>query len=464
MPHFDPSDAAVWTGGRWSGAPAPGRRIVHDSRAVKPGDWFVALRGERTDGHDYLPDVFARGAAAAIVERGRGSARSGPCLETESPRAALTAMARGHRRTLRGRIIGITGSVGKSTIKEMVAAVLSRAGCVCRNPGNWNNDLGVPLSLLAMNPDDDWGVFELGMNHPGELRDLCDLLQPHWGIMGRIGPAHIEFFPDESAVADEKSALVAALPEDGLAIAACDEPWFERIAARARSRLVRVALDREADYRGQWEPASSRLRVTRPGEAAFEYAVPFPGEHMARNALRAIAAGREAGLSKEDIAAGLCDARLPPMRWMMVNRSGVCWVNDAYNCSPDSLSAALRLFASSPPADRRWVALGGMRELGAHSVDYHRAAGREAAAGPWAGLVCVGERARDIAMGAEQAGYPADRIFRCDTPEEAAHILEMRVRAGDAVLLKGSRGERMEQILEHGQPPANAPASPRPPM
>lgn len=463
MPWLDPSDAASWTGGQWAGAPAPGRRVVHDSRAVQPGDWFVALRGERTDGHGYLADVFARGATAAIVERGRGSARAGPCLETESPRAALIALARGHRQTLRGRIIGITGSVGKSSIKEMVAAVLSRAGRVCRSPGNWNNDLGLPLSLLAMSPDDDWGVFELGMNHPGELRALCDLLRPHWGLMGRIGTAHIEFFRDEAAIADEKSELVAALPADGLAIAACDEPWFDRVAARARSRLVRVALDRDADFRGQWDPATSRLFVTGPDGEAGAYPVPFPGEHMARNALRAIAAGREAGLSAGDIAEGLKHARLPPMRWMTVSLQGVSWVNDAYNSSPDSLSASLRLFAMSPPAERRWVALGGMRELGARSADLHQAAGREAAAGPWAGLICVGERAQGIAEGAERAGYPADRIFRCDTPDEAARILEMRIRAGDAVLLKGSRGERMEMVLEPYQQREAAAAASREP-
>ncbi len=448
MPCFDPSAAARWTGGRWSGAPAPGRRIVHDSRQVEPGDWYLALPGERVDGHDFLRDVFARGATGAIVERGRCAALPGPCLETDHTRTALAALARGYRSTLRGRIVGITGSVGKSTIKEMVASVLSRTGRVCRSPGNWNNDLGLPLSLLAMEPDDEWGVFELGMNHPGELRALCAILQPHWGVMGRIGPAHLEFFKDEAGIADEKSELLAALPADGLAVVACDEPWLDRIAPRTRARLIRVALDAPADYRGAWDTSACRLRVTEPSGAVADYAMPLPGEHMARNAMRAIALGREAGIPPPDIAAGLKATRLPPMRWMEEECGGIRWINDAYNSSPVSLEASMRLFAGAAVDGRKWMVIGGMRELGAQSASLHRAVGREAASGPWAGLVCVGALARPLADGAAEAGCPGERIFRCDTPSDAARMLKTRLVPGDAVLLKGSRGERVEQVLE----------------
>jgi UDP-N-acetylmuramoyl-tripeptide--D-alanyl-D-alanine ligase len=446
MPHFEPIETAAWTGGAWSGVPRPGRRIVHDSRTVRAGDWYVALRGEQHDGHTFLADAFARGATGAVVARGR--AAHGPCLETDDPLAALADLARGHRARLRGRIVGITGSVGKSTVKEMAAAVLAQAGRVCRTPGNWNNEIGVPLSLLAMEPDDAWGVFELGIRHPGEMDPLCALVRPDWALMCRVATAHLEFFGSEAAIADEKAGLLRALPEGGCAVIASDEPWFDRLAASTRARCIRIALDGPADYRGRWNADAGTVTVEEPGGGCATYPLPVPGEHMARNALRAIVAGREAGLDPAAIAAGLAAVRLPPMRWSVTEEGGVRWINDAYNANPASMDAALRAFAREAAPGRGWLVLGGMRELGGASGAMHRALGRAIAGGGWAGLVCVGALAGGLAEGAAEAGWPAAKLARCADAVEAAAWLDARLRPGDAVLLKGSRAEQVDDVWE----------------
>lgn len=449
MPQFLPSDAAAWTRGVWSAPAQPARRILHDSRHVEPGDWYLALRGEHADGHAFLRDAFARGACGAIVERGR--AAHGPCLEVEHSPTALTQLARGHRARLKGRILAVTGSVGKSTVKEMIASILSRTARVCRNPGNWNNDLGVPLSLLAMEPEDDWGVFEIGMNHPGELGPLCELLRPEWGVMTRVGPVHIEFFENENAIAEEKAALLRALPPGGLAFVAADEPWFDQWPVHCRARMVQTALDAavEADITGRWNAATGELTVFVRGGVNFVCRLPLPGEPMARNALRAAAVGMEAGVSPVEIAAGLATFQLPPMRWEETVRTGIRWINDAYNASSISMIAAARTFAESVPASRRWLVLGGMRELGAHSAELHREVGRAVATvSTWAGVLCVGPAAAGIAEGAEEAGMDRGLLRRCADAEAAAQVLHCEARDGDAVLLKGSRGERVERVFE----------------
>jgi UDP-N-acetylmuramoyl-tripeptide--D-alanyl-D-alanine ligase len=437
--------------------PSAARRVVHDSRAVRPGDLYVALRGERWDGHAFVDDAFARGAVGAVVARGAPGG-GGARLVVDDPRRALSRLAHAHRARLRGRVVVVTGSVGKSSVKEMIASVLERAGRVCRNPGNWNNDLGVPLSLLAMEPDDDWGVFEIGMNHPGELAPLCRLLQPAWGVMTRIGPVHLEFFEDEAAIADEKATLFRFLPEDGLAVAAADEPWFERVAMQSPAPVRSLAIAAGADYEGWYDAGARTLTVQESDGARARYRLPLPGEHVARNALRAVAVGREAGVPPEEIAEGLIRFRPPPMRWCEQEADGVRWINDAYNASPLSMAAALRTFAELEIPGGKWVVLGGMRELGARSPDLHRDVGRQAAAQDWAGLFCVGPLGAAIAEGAVQAGFDPRRLFPCRDAADAAGILADRARPGDAVLLKGSRGECMEEVLNQWMARRSAPS------
>ena len=464
MPFFDPDDVVRWTGGRWTAPARPARRVVHDSKAVTAGDLFVAIRGARFDGHAFAAEALARGAAGAVVEADRANAgAAGPLLVVRDTRRALLDLARGHRARIRGEIIAVTGSVGKSTVKEMIASILAQAGAVARNPGNWNNDLGVPLSLLAMEPDTPLGIFEIGMNHPGEIAPLCDLLRPRWGVMTRIGPVHLEFFADEAAIANEKALLFRALPPDGTAVAAADEPWWASMQGAAPCRVVSVALDGPADFRGRLrEGSSATLEVTEPDGACHAYPLALAAGHLARNALRAVAVGRLRGLAAEAVAAGLSAFRPPPMRWEELEYGGLRWINDAYNSSPLSMQAALDTFARMAVEGGRWLVLGGMREMGASSREAHRALGREIAGGPWTGLIAKGELAADIAEGAREAGWNAGRAVRCADAVSAAAAVDERVREGDAVLLKGSRGEQMEEVLtEWGRrhdlpPPAGA--------
>lgn len=450
MPHFPPEALAAWTGGRWTRLPARAPSGVrHETASVRPGDLFVALRGERRDGHEFVREAFGRGAAAAVVGEGFAAAHAdaGPLLMVGDTRRALAALAAGHRARCVARIVGVTGSLGKTTVKEMIAAILAADGPTACTRGNWNNDLGLPLSLLEMDPADRHGVFEIGMNHPGELAPLCALLRPDWGVMTRIGPVHLEFFADEAAIADEKATLVRALPPGGLAVLAADEPWFERVAAAARCRVVTVALaPADADYAGRAGPGGGLVVRERSGAESF-HPLPGPGAAVLRNALRAVAVGREAGIPAERIARALAGFRLPPMRGGEVDVAGVRWFNDAYNASPLSLEEAVATFAASVPG-RRWLALGGMLELGATGPELHRRAGRALAAHRWEGLVVKGPLAAGMADGAREAGFPADRIHRADDARGAAEALAAAGLApGDAILIKGSRGERMEDVM-----------------
>ncbi len=448
MPEFSQEQLVAWTGGRWVGPPVAVRGIGHDTRALEPGAAYLALRGERHDGHAFVDEAFARGARLAVVD-GRGAPRRprGPLLVVGDTLRALDGLARGHRAQCRGLVIAVTGSVGKTTVKDMIAQVLSAAGPVGASRGNWNNRIGVPLSLLRLEPEDRFGVFEAGMNHPGELAPLVDLLRPDWGVLTRVAPVHMEFFDSEEAVAREKAALLRGLDRAGTAVLGADEPWYDLLRGEAGCRVVTVAMSGEASYLGE-HPAGTRvLRVRGPAGDVFDYAVPLPGDPARRNALRAVAVGREAGLAPEAIAEALARFRPPPMRWEETRAGGLLWVNDAYNASPVSMRAALDTFAETEVSGRRWIVLGGMHELGARADEEHRLLGRFAAAGPWAGLLAVGPLGERIAEGAAGAGWGADRCERCATPAEAAAALARRARPGDAVLLKGSRLERIETVL-----------------
>ena len=443
---FTPGELAAWSGGRWRGAaPAGITGFAIDSRAVRPGDCFVALPGAQADGHQFLAAARERGAVCALVRVG-ATCPGLPLLEVADPKPALSDLARGHRARLGGRFIAITGSSGKTSVKEMTADLLSLAGPTARTRGNWNNDLGLPLSLLAMKPDDAFGVFEVGMNHPGELKPLCALLRPHLSVVTCVGPVHIEFFASEEGIAHEKAEVYRALDADGLAVLPADDPWIRVLKSHVHSRSLLVSLQREADYRV--EPGTPpRFVVTEwaSGETAA-FNAPLPGRHVLSNAGLAIAVARQSGIAWDALAQRLAAFRPPAMRWEERAIGGVRFINDAYNANPMSMRAALDAFEQLDVAGRRWLVLGGMRELGAHAEEEHRALGRLVARGPWAGLVAVGEEGvwiRDAARveNLQQARLAADAA-------EAARLLKDLIQPGDAVLLKASRGVRLEGVLD----------------
>jgi UDP-N-acetylmuramoyl-tripeptide--D-alanyl-D-alanine ligase len=428
--------------------PGPITGVSNDTRTLRPGDLFFALRGEGADGHDFVAAALAAGASAAVVAAGRlNPLPAGACLEVDDPAAALRRMAAGYRRALDPLMVGVTGSVGKTTVKEMIAEVLASEAPVARTRGNWNNDLGLPLSLLAMPAATRIGVFEIGMNHPGELAPLCRLLQPDWGVVTRIGPVHLEFFESVEAIAREKAVLLQSLPADGLAILNTGDPYFPILRDAAAARVATVAVGRAADYAAVIPDPGGRLEMEERGGRRYAVRVPLPGRHNAENALLALAAGRERGLSPEAIQAALARVRPPPMRWEASDFGGIRLVNDAYNANPMSMRAALLAFAAEPVPGRRWLVLAGMRELGHAEAAEHETLGREVASGAWAGLVTVGARGRLIAEAARAAGMDPGRVAACPDHAAAAAELSRRVRPGDAVLFKASRGERLETVL-----------------
>jgi UDP-N-acetylmuramoyl-tripeptide--D-alanyl-D-alanine ligase len=444
-------ELAEWCGGVWdSGPPAQVRGVIHNTRDLRAGEVFVALRGARCDGHAFLDDALRQGAAGAVVRRDaeRAGEAGFPLLRVDDPEAALRAMAAGYRHKAAPHIVGVTGSAGKSTVKEMTAQILSTAAPTACTRGNWNNQIGLPLSLLAMPAGTRYGVFEIGMNHPGEIADLCRLLNPAWGVVTNIGPVHLEFFKSVEDIAREKAAMLGALGESGVAFLNRDAAFFDLLRAAARCRVVTVSLRDDADFVGVERSAAESqmtVRETASGQT-HRLRLPCASEYNAANALLAAAVARRLGCEWDRIAEALEQYRAPPMRWERFEAGGVCVINDAYNANPMSMRAALRNFAELEVEGARWLVLGGMKELGAAEREEHRGLGTVVAEGPWRGVVCVGEMGGWIADAIADAGWRDERLIRCDSNEAAAQALKGRLRGGDAVLLKASRAVRLEEV------------------
>ena len=380
-----------------------------DSRQVKSGMLFVAVKGERVDGHDFIPQARAAGAAGVV-----------------DGRAELARVAAEYRRTLKAKVIGITGSAGKTTTKELVAAFLRAGGFrVHATEGNFNNDLGLPLTILNCPNDAEFLVVEMGTNHPGEIAHLVDIARPDAGVISSIGTAHIEFFKTQDGIADEKGTLFARLPPDGFAVVGVNNDRYERLRAMSAARVVAVDPSDEAGTR-----------------LASALAPRLPGAHNVSNARLAAACAGAFGVPLERCLAALEDFALPGDRWRVTERDGVTYVNDCYNANPTSMIAALETFAAMPCAGRRVAVLGDMFELGAESGAWHARVLARAAELPLDAVFAVG--AAMCAAAAAVAGRPPYQAADAAAAKEA---LAAFVRAGDAVLLKASHGMHLEAVL-----------------
>jgi len=447
-----PEELAAWTGGYWDpGPPAAIRSVCHDSRTLEKDDLFVALKGIRFDGHEFVTQAFRKGASAAVVVREyRRQAGDGNLLRVHEPVHALRMMAAGYRRKVAPLVVAVTGSAGKTTVKEMIATVLATTFRTAKTQGNWNNELGLPLSILNMQADTRVGVFELGINHPGEMQPLCEVLRPDWGVITNIGPVHIEFFGSVEAIAREKADVLRCLPAAGMAVLNRDSMCFELLRAAASDGVITVsAAGQAADYAClSYDAATRRAKVKEAASGGeFVLRLALPGRHNVANALLAIAVGRGLGVEWERILAALENYRSLPMRWEQVEIGGVKVINDAYNANPLSVRAALETFAQEPAMGRKWLLLADMLELGTQARSEHFALGAAVGAGPWAGLITVGPLARAIAEGAMASGMPREQVVWCENNREAAMALAARVAAGDTVLMKGSRGMRLEEVV-----------------
>lgn len=412
-----------------------------DSRRVQPGQCFVALPGERVDGHAYLAQAQASGAVAAIVAKPQPVALAQWVVS--SPEAALQRAASAWRARFSLPLVGITGSNGKTTTRALTAAVLAARGPVCATTGNLNNHLGVPLVLSRLNATHGTAVIEMGANHVGEIAQLAAWARPTIGVITNAGDAHLEGFGSREAIARGKGELISALPADGIAVLNADDVFFPLWRGLAGNRrMVRFGLDDTAEVRATAidERAQSLVFTLELPDDTAHAQLPLVGRHNLYNALAAAAVGHALGLDAATIANGLAQAQGEAGRLRVIDADGGWRIaDDSYNANPGSMQAGLDWLAAQPPP--RWAVLGAMAELGAASAAAHRQVGAHAATCGIERLVAVGEAARDMAQGyGRNAEWFADRA-------QAISALQPGLVAGVTVLVKGSRSAGMEQVV-----------------
>jgi UDP-N-acetylmuramoyl-tripeptide--D-alanyl-D-alanine ligase len=429
---------AVATGGAvWGPEETIVTSVGTDTRNSTPQELFVALRGERFDGHQFIEAARERGAAAALVETVTSEWRSFPQIQVTDSLQALQRLARAYRAELSLRVVGITGSNGKTSTKEMVAAVLSEKYAVTKTDGNLNNHIGVPLSILKADRNHQVAIWEFGMNHIGELAPLVEMAKPSYAIITNIGVAHIQFLGSREVIAREKAVLAENIPPTGVVVLNADDEFSDWISARCSAPTIKTGID-------QGTIQARQIAHHVDGEvAAF---LPVPGEHMIKNAVQAVAIGRALGLSLAQCATGLAKTSLPGGRFRIEKLGQVLVINDAYNANPDSVIAALRTVAKLPVKGRRIAALGYMGELGEQSLSSHERVGSAAAENGFDFLIAVGERAKPIASASFKAGLDQTRTVATQT--EAADALAEFLEPGDLLLVKGSRSAAMDRIIE----------------
>jgi UDP-N-acetylmuramoyl-tripeptide--D-alanyl-D-alanine ligase len=438
--------------------------VSTDSRTIAPGELFVALAAREApvrivrDSHLFVGDAFRRGAWGALVDgRALTDAAFAAALSAWPGRAviavpdtlaALGDLAAWHRRRCAARLVAVTGSNGKTTTREMTAAVAALRWRVHRSAGNLNNLLGLPLTLLALRPEHEVAVVELGMNRPGEIRRLAAIAAPDVAIVTNVGPVHLEGVGDLAGVAAAKAEILEGLAAGGTAVLNADDPMTPAIAARWGGATLRFGLAAGADVRAedfQSAKNGTAFVLALPGGSRSRVQIPLLGEHNVRNALAAAAAALALGADAAQIRDGLAAVRPAPMRFeVRAFAPGVTIVNDAYNANPASMRAALAALTRLPRAARTALVLGDMLELGPSGPALHREGGR-ALAGRVDAVLGVGPLASEIVEGAREAGLTALEHFA--TAAEAAAALPGLVRPGDAVLVKGSRGVKLEAVV-----------------
>jgi UDP-N-acetylmuramoyl-tripeptide--D-alanyl-D-alanine ligase len=425
-----------------------------DSRTIGAGELFFAVRGERLDGHDFVAAALADGAVAAVVSNRWLIAAN--VDETKLLRVAdcedcvlnaLQQLAHAVRRNWGRRVIGVTGSAGKTTTKEAVAQVLSARFRVLKSAGNLNNAFGVPLQLLRLEPEHEVAVIEMGMNHSGEIAALAKIAEPNWAVVSNVAPVHIEFFPDGLAgIARAKYELVQSLPADGVAILNADDPYVREFGRGMGERAVLCGLGERAEIRAEKIEEAGiegvRFDVVAGHERA-EVRLKLLGRHNVLNALAAIAVGVHSGITLEECATAIGKLQPADKRGEVLSWRGATLINDSYNSNPRALDAMIDALMAMP-GERHIAIAGEMLELGAEAPALHEACGRRMAEKGISTLIGVRGVAAELVSGAKAAG--GDALFVA-TPEEAGEWMRSNLRAGDVVLLKASRGVRLEKAL-----------------
>ncbi|WP_436787293.1 UDP-N-acetylmuramoyl-tripeptide--D-alanyl-D-alanine ligase [Yinghuangia sp. YIM S10712] len=447
------ADAAQAVGGRLAGGADPETRItaevVVDSRKVTPGALFAAVAGERADGHDFAEAAVRDGAVAVLATRETGT----PAIVVDDVVAALGRLARAVADRLPDTaVVGITGSSGKTSTKDLIAQVLAHAGTTIAPPGSFNNEIGLPLTVLSAELTTRHLVLEMGARGVGHIAYLCDVAPPRIGVVLNVGTAHLGEFGDRATIAKAKGELVESLPPTGLAVLNADDPLVRAMAERTRARVVFVGESASADIRAE------DVRLDDQGRASFTLRTPegdaavilrLYGEHHVANALACAAVAREVGMGVDTIAAALGEAAsASPWRMEVTERAdGVTVVNDAYNANPDSMRAALKALAAMAHGRRTWAVLGEMRELGDASMAEHDAIGRLVVRLNIGRLVAVGGReAAWMDIAAKNEGSWGEESVLVPDTQAAVDLLRSELRAGDIVLVKASRGAALERV------------------
>ncbi len=426
--------------------------VSTDTRTVAAGELFVAIRGERFDGHEFVDDAFLKGAAAALVALdARVDGEGRPLLEVGDTLEALQVLAGWYRSRFDLTVVGVTGTNGKTTTKDMTAAVLGTSMRTAKTIGNYNNHIGVPLTLFRLTREHEAAVVEMGMNHPGEITHLAALSRPAIGVITNVAEAHLETMANLRAIAEAKGEILDALPEDGAAVLNADDPMVMSQRHRAPGRTVTFGTSERADVRA--------IDVTdSDGHAAFAAVVaggppvtvelPVPGRHNVSNALAAIAVGHVLGVDAEAAAKGLSSFEPSPMRMKRITVGSWTVLNDAYNCNPGSLMAALRTLVETGGDRMTAAAIGDMLELGRRSEDAHREAGAAAAELGVDHLFLFGSEVRALMEGAIEAGMPSEHVEMFENKAALAQAVQARLGDEAVLLVKGSRGMRMEEVVE----------------
>jgi len=445
-----------------------------DSRTIRAGELFIAIHGPSHDGHDHVAGAFERGAVAAVVAAAKvgqfPDAIRAKCIVVDDTFVALKQFARAVRETWGGKIAGVTGSVGKTTTKEILAALLGARFRVLKSEGNFNNEYGLPLTLFKLDETHQAAVLEMGMSRRGELARLAEIARPDVGVVTRVSPAHLEFFASLDEIALAKRELIEGLNgKQSTAILNADDPRVATFGAFAPGRVLTYGIEQLAFFSAENIEDRGALGTTfdyvsPEGRARLDLAL--PGRHVIANALASLAAASVWGIGITEARGVLPKLRPPAMRGELLQFSnGAALINDSYNSSPAALEAMTGLLAATPGFRRRILAAGEMRELGETSAQLHRQAGAFAAkTGVIDWIIGVEGNAAQLIEGAASAGISRDHLKFFSSSADAAQFLQKELRPGDLLLVKGSRGVKMERIVEallaqHGAPGTTAEVS-----
>jgi len=416
-----------------------------DSRTLRPGDLYFALRGPNHDGHAYVAEVLAKGAAGVVVDRETEGGSASPILKAKDSLVALQTLASSARREWGGDVVGVTGSAGKTTTKDVIAEMVSEGFKTAKTEGNLNNHVGLPLSLLRMDDQARIAVLEMGMNHAGEIRALAEIAKPNLGVVTNVGWAHIESFDSIGGIAAAKRELIESLPPNGTAVLNADDPRVAAFSASHAGQVVTFGESEKATIRAEDVKFSADGLTFRVGSTRFES--PLTGRHSVSNLLAGIAVAGVYEITPDRLTDRVRNLQPGKMRGERLRNRGIIVFNDCYNSNPDAARAMLAVLRDTP-ARRRIAVLGEMLELGRWAEPLHRDVGNYAAE---CGIdVLVGLRGAACYMldAAKRSGLRADAAFFFDDPVPAGQLVRSLAQPGDAVLFKGSRGVHVERALE----------------